>query len=66
MPAFETGEGLTGLTAGLRLRYHFTRELPPYAGIRWSGRFGDTRDLFEREGEDPDTWAGIVGIRWWF
>lgn len=66
VPAFETGEGLTGLTAGLRLRYHIAREFAPYAGVSWSGRFGDTRDLFQAEGEDPDTSAVVVGVRWWF
>lgn len=66
VPEFETGEGLTGLTLGLRLRYHFTREFAPYVGVTWRDRFGDTADLVEAEGEDTESSALVAGARWWF
>lgn len=63
---FGVGEGLNGLTLGLRLRYHFTREIAPYLGVTWSDRFGDTADLVEAEGEDTESSAFVAGVRWWF
>lgn len=63
---FGVGEGLNGLTLGLRLRYHFTREFAPYVGVTWSDRFGDTADLVKAEGEDPERTAAVAGVRWWF
>lgn len=66
VPAFETGEGVTGLTLGLRLRYHVAREFAPYVGVTWSDRFGDTADLIEAEGGDTESSALVAGVRWWF
>lgn len=63
---FGVGEGLNGLTLGLRLRYHFTREFAPYIGVTWSDSFGDTADLVKAEGEDPERSALVAGVRWWF
>lgn len=63
---FGVGEGLNGVALGLRLRYHFTREVAPYVGVTWSDRFGDTADLVEAEGEDTEFSAIIAGLRWWF
>lgn len=63
---FGVGEGLTGVTLGLRARYHFTREFAPYLGVTWRDRFGDTRDLVEAEGEDTESSAVVAGVRWWF
>jgi copper resistance protein B len=65
---FGVGEGLMGLTLGLRARYHVTREFAPYIGVTWRDRFGDTADLVEAEGEGEDTESSAVvaGVRWWF
>ncbi|MDZ7829640.1 MAG: copper resistance protein B [Halofilum sp. (in: g-proteobacteria)] len=63
---FGIGEGVTGLTLGLRLRYHLRPEIAPYVGLTWSDRFGDTADLAEAEGEDTETSAVVAGVRWWF
>lgn len=64
--AYGVGEGLTGVTLGLRLRYHFTREFAPYLGASWRDRFGRTADLLEAEGEEPERSAVVAGVRWWF
>lgn len=64
--AFGVGEGVTGLTLGLRLRYHVRPEIAPYLGVTWSDRFGDTADLLEAEGEDTESSALVAGLRWWF
>lgn len=63
---FGVGEGLTGLTLGLRARYHVTPELAPYIGVTWGDRFGDTADLVEAEGEDTESTAVVAGVRWWY
>ncbi|WP_067562386.1 copper resistance protein B [Halofilum ochraceum] len=63
---FGVGEGLTGLTVGLRARYHISREFAPYVGLTWRDRFGDTADLLEAEGEDTESSAVVAGVRWWF
>lgn len=63
---FEQGQGLTGLTGGLRLRYHVSREFAPYIGVSASRAFGDTRDLLESEGEDDTASTFVAGIRLWF
>jgi copper resistance protein B len=63
---FGVGEGLTGITTGLRLRYEIAREFAPYVGVSYRELLGDTADLAEAEGEDSDRLSAVVGIRWWF
>ncbi len=63
---FGVGEGVNGLTTGLRLRYEIWRELAPYVGVSWRKQFGDTADLAEAEGEDTEATAVVAGIRVWF
>ena len=43
------GNGLSEITAGLRLRYEIRREFAPYIGLEWTGKLGDTAD-FARAG----------------
>ncbi len=63
---FGVGEGATGLTLGLRLRYHLTRELAPYVGVTGSEALGDSADLAEAAGEATTRSAVVAGIRLWF
>lgn len=60
------GQGLSSATAGLRLRYEFSRQFAPYLGLEWAGHFGETADL-RRAAEEPvrDTRA-VAGLRFWF
>jgi len=60
------GAGLSDLEVGLRLRYEFRREIAPYLGVSWSYQFGETADLAEAAGEDPDEFSFIAGVRIWF
>jgi copper resistance protein B len=62
VPEIEVGAGLSSLELGLRLRYEIRREFAPYAGVEWSRRFGETRDL---TGEAEDI-RFVVGLRTWF
>jgi len=66
VPEFGVGEGLNGLTLGLRLRYELMREFAPYVGIRWQDQYGDTADLTRAEGEDTEKTSLVAGVRWWF
>lgn len=63
---FGIGEGITGLSLGLRLRYQISRKLAPYVGATWSDRYGDTADLVEAAGHETRESALVAGVRWWF
>jgi copper resistance protein B len=60
------GSGLAEASAGLRLRYEVRREFAPYAGIEWTGLFGDTADLARAAGEDARDTRLVAGLRFWF
>ena len=60
------GSGLSELELGLRLRYEIRREIAPYVGVEWAGRFGDTADLASEEREDVRETRFVAGIRLWF
>ncbi len=64
--AYDVGQGFTGITAGLRLRYEIWREFAPYIGVSWSRKLGETADLVEASGGDIESVSWIVGIRFWF
>lgn len=66
MPDLETGSGLTAIEAGLRLRYEFTRQFAPYAGVEWTRSLGETADLARAAGEDIQSTAFVFGLRLWF
>ncbi len=63
---FEQAQGLTGITTGLRLRYHLSREFAPYIGVTATQLYGDTRDLVESEGGEDSTASFVAGVRFWF
>lgn len=60
------GSGLSGLAAGLRLRYEIRREFAPYVGVEWEGAFGGTADYAHEAGLDTRETAVVAGIRFWF
>ncbi|MDQ3471707.1 MAG: copper resistance protein B [Pseudomonadota bacterium] len=60
------GAGLSDAELGLRLRYDIRREFAPYVGVQYRRAFGDTRRFLREEGEDPDGWSLVTGIRFWF
>jgi len=60
------GSGVTGLDAGIRLRYELKREFAPYIGVEWQKAFGDSADFITLDGGDVDKIVGVAGIRAWF
>ncbi|MBA2770631.1 MAG: copper resistance protein B, partial [Sphingomonas sp.] len=60
------GAGLSDAELGLRLRYDIRREFAPYVGVQYRRAFGDTRRFLREDGEDPDGWSLVTGIRFWF
>lgn len=64
--ARDIGSGLADAQAGLRLRYEFTRQFAPYAGVEWAGKFGSTADLAREAGEKINEARWVAGVRFWF
>ncbi len=62
----EIGAGFNEVEFGLRLRYEFTRQLAPYAGVTWRRALGETAGLRRRVGEKVSEWAVVFGLRVWF
>ncbi|OUR74006.1 copper resistance protein CopB [Methylophaga sp. 42_8_T64] len=62
----QTGSGLSGLSAGLRLRYEIKREFAPYLGVEWKKSFGTTADYLREHGEDRSDVQWVLGIKAWF
>lgn len=60
------GSGLSQLEAGLRLRYEIRREVAPYVGVEWSGKFGDTADYAGDADESVRDTRFLAGLRFWF
>lgn len=60
------GDGVSRVTAGLRLRYEIRREFAPYAGVEWAGKLGDTADLARDAGESVREARWVAGLRAWF
>jgi copper resistance protein B len=60
------GTGLSGLVAGIRLRYEIRREFAPYVGVEWAGRYGATADYVRAAGGDARETRLVAGLRFWF
>jgi len=60
------GNGLSRVTAGVRMRYEIRRELAPYVGLEWAGKLGDTGDLARVSGESVRDARWVAGLRAWF
>ena len=66
IPQFRTGSGLSGASTGVRLRYEINPLFAPYVGVEYERAFGDTRRFLRADGEDPDGWNLLAGLRLWF
>lgn len=64
-PERHLGRGLTAGEFGMRLRYEFTREFAPYAGVVWSRKFFGTRDFAEAAGGRVGSSRFTAGVRFW-
>lgn len=60
------GSGLSEASAGLRLRYEFTRQFAPYIGIERAASYGETADYVRAEGGDTQKTRVVAGVRFWF
>lgn len=65
-PARHIGRGLAEASAGLRLRYEFTRQFAPYIGVERAASFGRTADMIRADGGRAQQTRWVAGIRFWF
>ncbi|MFV8782659.1 copper resistance protein B [Microbulbifer sp. SA54] len=66
VPAYNVGDGFTGIELGLRLRYMITPKFAPYLGVSWERKLGDTADLVRSDGAETEFTFAVVGFRFWF
>lgn len=66
VPEYETWQGITDITLGCRVMYHFRREFAPYLGVTWNRKVGETAHNVDKEGGDVDSTAFVAGLRFWF
>lgn len=64
--ARDIGSGISEAVAGLRLRYEITRQFAPYAGVEWTAKLGNARDLARAAGEPLRETRWVAGVRAWF
>ena len=60
------GAGLSSMEFELRLRYEFTRQFAPYAGVEWERACGDTASLRRAGGQGVTATRFVLGLRTWF
>ncbi|MDZ7760430.1 MAG: copper resistance protein B [Desulfovermiculus sp.] len=66
VPEYEIWQGITDITLGCRLMYHFRREFAPYVGVSWNRKIGETGHNVDKDGGDVDSAAFVAGLRFWF
>ena len=66
IPRRGVGSGLSNAELGLRLRYEIVPNFAPYVGVHYERAFGGTRRYLKAEGEGPDSWHFVAGLRAWF
>ena len=66
IPDLGLGAGVSGVEAGLRLRYEFSREFAPYIGIAHERRIGASPRLTRALGDDTEATRLVAGLRFWF
>jgi copper resistance protein B len=66
IPDLALGAGAADASVGLRLRYEISRRFAPYVGVEWTSALGETRNLIEANGDDPDATRFVIGVRTWF
>jgi len=60
------GSGVNDIDFALRLRYEIRRELAPYVGVAYEGKFGQSASFARQEGETSQGVQFVFGIRSWF
>jgi copper resistance protein B len=64
--ARDRGAGLSTLVTGVRLRYEIRREIAPYVGVDWSGKYGGTADHAREAGARTNDTSVVAGLRIWY
>ncbi len=65
-PQRALGSGLSNLDLSLLLKYEIRREVAPYLGITWSGRYGATADFARAAGQPANRLSLVAGVRLWW
>jgi copper resistance protein B len=65
-PTKGIGSGLTDASAGVRLRYEFSRQFAPYLGVEWTRKFGSTASMAKTAGARSNDTRWVAGVRFWF
>jgi len=65
-PARAVGTGLSEIDTGLRIRYEIIRQLAPYVGVAYNGKFGETANIARDEGEIVNDLRVVFGFRVWY
>lgn len=60
------GSGLSSSALGFRVRYEFTRQFAPYAGVEWTNKFGSTAYYAKLDGQSTRETAFVAGVKFWF
>lgn len=63
IPELSIGAGLADVEAGLQLRYEFTRKFAPYADLVYERKLGETSQIIQALGEDPEAVTLRLGLR---
>lgn len=66
IPERSLGAGMTDVKLDLRLRYEIKREFAPYFGVRSRFLVGETDNIAEASGEDPEQLFLLAGFRFAF
>lgn len=65
-PQRALGSGLSSLDLSLRLKYEISREIAPYAGVTWSGKYGGTAGYARASGLPASQLWLVAGVRLWW
>ena len=63
---YGVGAGLSSAELGARLRYEFSRQFAPYAGVSWTRTVGAAADFARLAGDNPGAVSFVAGVRTWF
>lgn len=63
IPELSVGAGLANVEAGLQLRYEFTRKFAPYVDLVYERKLGETSQITQALGEDPEVVTLRFGLR---
>jgi copper resistance protein B len=64
-PQETVGNSCDEVSAGLRLRYEFSRQLAPYIGVERAGSFGQAADDVRATGGHAQQTFWVAGVRFW-